>query len=42
LLNIKAVGNDLVFLPFSGSIGSPTLRVDGVMIGGQTVTKGEL
>ncbi len=35
LHNIKAVGNDLIFLPFGGSIGSPTIRVDGVMIGGR-------
>lgn len=41
LQNVKAVGNDLIFLPFFGSIGSPTLRVDGVMIGGQIATKGE-
>lgn len=34
LKNVKAVGNDLTFLPFGGSIGSPTLRVDGVMIAG--------
>ena len=34
LHNIKAVGNDLIFLPFGGSIGSPTIRVDRVMIGG--------
>ncbi len=34
LKNVQAVGNDLTFLPFGGSIGSPTLRIDGVMIGG--------
>lgn len=34
LQNVKAVGNDLTFLPFGGAIGSPTIRVDGVMIGG--------
>lgn len=34
LHNVVAVGNDLTFLPFGGSLGSPTLRVDGVMIGG--------
>jgi PmbA protein len=34
LKNVKAVGNDLTFLPFAGAIGSPTIRVDGVMIGG--------
>lgn len=35
LQNIKAVANDLRFLPFMGAIGSPTFRVDGVTIGGQ-------
>jgi PmbA protein len=35
LKNIKAVANDLIFLPFMGAVGSPTFRVDGVMIGGQ-------
>jgi PmbA protein len=35
LKNVKAVANDLVFLPFMGAVGSPTFRVDGVMIGGQ-------
>ena len=34
LVNITAVANDLVFLPFMGAIGSPTLRVENVMIGG--------
>jgi PmbA protein len=34
LKNVRAVGNDLVFLPFGGAVGSPTLRVDGIMIGG--------
>lgn len=34
LKNVQRVGNDLTFLPFGGSIGSPTIRVDGVMIGG--------
>lgn len=34
LKNVKAVGNDLTFLPFAGSVGSPTIRVDGVTIGG--------
>jgi len=34
LKNVQSVGNDLTFLPFGGSIGSPTIRVDGVMIGG--------
>jgi predicted Zn-dependent protease len=31
---VQGVGNDLTFLPFAGAIGSPTIRVDGVMIGG--------
>lgn len=35
LKNVKAVANDLLFLPFMGATGSPTFRVDGVMIGGQ-------
>lgn len=35
LKNVKAVANDLLFLPFGGAIGSPTFRVDGVMIGGR-------
>lgn len=35
LKNITAVANDLPFLPFMGAIGSPTFRVDEVMIGGQ-------
>lgn len=34
LQNIKAVGNDLTFMPMMGALGSPTIRVDGVMIGG--------
>ena len=34
LQNIKAVGNDLTFVPMTGALGSPTIRVDGVMIGG--------
>lgn len=36
LKNVGAVANDLIFLPFGGAIGSPTFRVDGVMIGGQS------
>jgi len=35
LKNVKAVANDLLFLPFGGALGSPTFRVDGVMIGGE-------
>jgi PmbA protein len=35
LKNVRAVANDLLFLPFMGAIGSPTFRVDGVMIGGK-------
>jgi PmbA protein len=34
LQKVAAVGSDLTFLPFGGSIGSPTIRVDGMMIGG--------
>jgi len=34
LQNVTAVANDLIFLPFGGAIGSPTFRVDWVMIGG--------
>ncbi|MCA9974033.1 MAG: TldD/PmbA family protein [Anaerolineales bacterium] len=34
LKNVRAVADDLLFLPFGGAIGSPTFRVDGVMIGG--------
>ncbi|MCU0497534.1 MAG: TldD/PmbA family protein [Anaerolineae bacterium] len=34
LRNISAVGDDLVSLPFFGSIGSPTVRVDQMTIGG--------
>ena len=35
LMNVRAVADDLIFLPFGGAMGSPTFRVDGVMIGGQ-------
>ncbi len=35
LKNVKAVANDLVFFPFGGAIGSPTFRVDDVMIAGE-------
>lgn len=34
LQNISDVGNDLRQMPFFGTIGVPTLRVDNVMIGG--------
>ena len=34
LQNIKAIGSDLTFVPMMGALGSPTIRVDGVMIGG--------
>ncbi len=34
LHNVKAVANDLVFAPMGGALGSPTIRVDNVMIGG--------
>ena len=35
LKNISAVGNDLRFVPFGGVIGAPTVRIDGVTIGGR-------
>jgi PmbA protein len=35
LKNISAVGNDLRFVPFGGAIGAPTIRIDGVTIGGR-------
>lgn len=35
LQNVKGVADDLLFLPLMGAIGSPTFRVDGVIIGGQ-------
>lgn len=35
LKNVAAVGDDLTFVPFMGAIGSPTVRVDNVMIGGE-------
>jgi PmbA protein len=34
LRNVVAVGSDLRVLPFFGSIGAPTIRVEGVTIGG--------
>lgn len=34
LMNVSDVGSDLRQLPFMGSIGLPTVRVDNVMIGG--------
>jgi len=34
LQNIVAVGDDLRVVPFRGSIGAPTIRVEGVTIGG--------
>jgi PmbA protein len=37
LLNqIKAIGCDLRFVPFFGAVGAPTIRVDGVVIGGES------
>ncbi len=36
LQNISAIGNDLTFVPMMGALGSPTIRVDGVMIGGRS------
>ena len=35
LQNIVAVGNDLRVVPFTGAIGAPTIRVEGVTIGGR-------
>jgi PmbA protein len=35
LKNVSAVGNDLRFVPFGGTIGAPTIRIDGVTIGGR-------
>ena len=40
LHNIKAIGSDLTFVPMIGALGSPTLRVDGVMIGGSGELQG--
>jgi len=37
LQNISDVGNDMQQIPFFGSLGVPTLRVDNVMIGGVDV-----
>ena len=34
LRNVSALGSDLTFEPMFGALGSPTIRVDGVMIGG--------
>lgn len=34
LYNVSQVANDLTFIPMMGAIGSPTIRVDGVTIGG--------
>ncbi|MFQ5615213.1 MAG: TldD/PmbA family protein [Anaerolineales bacterium] len=35
LKQIRAVGNDLRFVPFFGVIGSPTIRIDGMTIAGK-------
>ncbi len=35
LNNVVAVGDDLRVVPFFGAIGSPTIRVEGVTIGGK-------
>jgi PmbA protein len=35
LKNISAVGKDLRIVPTMGAIGSPTIRIDGMMIGGK-------
>ncbi|MBX2997034.1 MAG: hypothetical protein KF893_00885 [Caldilineaceae bacterium] len=34
LKNVSAVANDLLFISTMGALGSPTIRVDNVMIGG--------
>ncbi len=35
LKQIKSVGSDLRFVPFYGSVGAPTIRIDGMMIAGK-------
>jgi PmbA protein len=35
LRNVVAVGSDLRVVPFAGAIGAPTIRVEGVTIGGK-------
>ncbi len=35
LMQISAVGNDLRFIPFMGAHGAPTIRIDGMTIGGK-------
>ncbi len=35
LKQVQAVGNDLRFVPFGGIFGGPTIRVDGMTIGGR-------
>jgi PmbA protein len=35
LRQVVMVGEDLVFLPFEGSLGAPSLAVEGVMISGK-------
>ena len=34
LMNISEIGSDLMFTPFMGMVGAPTVRVDNVMVGG--------
>lgn len=34
LQSVSAVANNLTFIPIAGSVGAPTFRIDGVMIGG--------
>ncbi len=36
LRNIKLIGNDLRFIPVAGSLGSPTLVIEGVMVAGRS------
>lgn len=35
LMRISAIGNDLRFVPFLGAHGAPTVRIDGMTIGGK-------
>jgi PmbA protein len=35
LMNISEVGNDLIFTPFVGVVGTPTVRVDNMTLGGK-------
>ena len=35
LMNISEVGNDLTFSPMVGIVGTPTVRVDNMTVGGK-------